>query len=265
MHDVHTSTDNYAERFSGAIGDFFNEVETHAFLNLLGRWPGCSVLDVGGGHARMAVPMVKAGYKVTVTGSSPSCRMRLDRYLLAGAFDFVHCPVSPLPQADRSFDAVVSTRLLAHEENWKLLISEMCRVARHAVIVDFPPFRSVNCAVGPLFKLKRKVEKNTRHFRVFRQFEIVSEVMKHGFECRSTSRQFLFPMALHRLLQSRLFTRTVEGIPRALGATALFGSPMLMLATRVEPASHPATNITQLPTALIDAPQVAAARQILPV
>ena len=43
-----------------------------------------------------------------------------------------------LPFIDRAFDVVISYRLLPHVTNWEQLLSEMCRVAKTSVIVDYP-------------------------------------------------------------------------------------------------------------------------------
>ena len=42
------------------------------------------MLDVGGGHGQLAIPLCRAGYRVTVLGSDASCRRRLEA-LVAGA------------------------------------------------------------------------------------------------------------------------------------------------------------------------------------
>ena len=40
--------------------------------------------------------------------------------------------------SDRSFDVVVSLRVLMHTPDWRQVIAEMCRVADQLVIVDYP-------------------------------------------------------------------------------------------------------------------------------
>ena len=77
--DLESSTDEYAQRFAGPVGDYFLEVQTEAVRKLMPSPVGCSVLDVGGGHAQLAGPLVEAGYDVTILASDESCRDRLDR------------------------------------------------------------------------------------------------------------------------------------------------------------------------------------------
>jgi 2-polyprenyl-3-methyl-5-hydroxy-6-metoxy-1,4-benzoquinol methylase len=60
--DVETSSEGYARRFSGEVGKYFLEVQTQITLELLKPWPRARVLDVGGGHGQLALPLVNAGY-----------------------------------------------------------------------------------------------------------------------------------------------------------------------------------------------------------
>ncbi len=68
--DVSSSSDDYARRFAGAVGQWFLDIQTGITLDLLRELPpAASVLDVGGGHAQVAPPLIAAGYDVTVIGS----------------------------------------------------------------------------------------------------------------------------------------------------------------------------------------------------
>src|SRR5262249_18315559 len=81
--DVETSSDAYARRFAGSVGRFFLDVQARTTLELLRPFPGASVLDVGGGHGQLALPLADAGYAVTVYGSREVCGDRV-RDLVAG-------------------------------------------------------------------------------------------------------------------------------------------------------------------------------------
>ena len=234
--DVESSTDAYASRFAGEAGELLLGRQTELVLELLAPWPGARVLDVGGGHAQVAGPLAGAGYRVTVTGSEEVCRARLDRLLPAGAFEFRRCDLLDLPFPDRSFDAVVALRLLAHMERWRHLLAELCRVARHAVVVDYPDRRSFNLLSGPLFRLKRALEGNTtRPFRCFGPREVIAEGARHGFGGAVVRRQFFLPIVIHRALGSAGASRAAEGASRRLGLTAAFGSPVVLRLTPSEP------------------------------
>jgi len=232
--DIETSSEGYASRFSGDVGRFFLEVQNAAVLDLLSPWPGARVLDVGGGHAQLAPVLVERGFRVTVAGSDEVCRERLDRALPPGSFEFRTCDLLQLPYTDRSFDVVVSLRLLAHVERWRELISELCRVAARAVILDFSDSRSFNQLYGPLFSWKKAVEGNTRTFHIFKPGEVAAEAARHGFGRPAERRQFFLPMVVHRAIKSGRFSRMSERASSALGLTGWLGSPIVLCIQREE-------------------------------
>jgi SAM-dependent methyltransferase len=232
--DVETSSEGYASRFSGEVGRYFLEIQSAAVFDLLAPWPGARVLDVGGGHAQLAPALVERGFRVTVVGSDEVCRERLDRALPPGSFEFRACDLLALPYPDRSFDIVVSLRLLAHVERWRELVAELCRVASHAVILDFSDSRSFNQLYGPLFPWKRAVEGNTRTFHIFKPGEVAAEAARHGFGCPAERRQFFLPMVVHRTLKSGRFSRLSERVSSALGLTRWLGSPIVLRMEREE-------------------------------
>lgn len=236
--DVETSSEEYAGRFTGPVGKLFLDIQRQAVLRLLAPWPGARVLDVGGGHAQLAPPLVESGYRVTVAGSDEACRERLDRALPAGAFEFQACDLLELPFPDRSFDIVLAFRLLAHVERWRELVAELSRVADRAVIVDFSDARSFNALYGPLFAWKKKIEGNTRTFITFRPGEVRAELARSGFGRPVEIRQFFFPMVVHRAvgkaLGSALPSRALEAVSSGLGLTRALGSPVILRVEREE-------------------------------
>jgi 2-polyprenyl-3-methyl-5-hydroxy-6-metoxy-1,4-benzoquinol methylase len=228
--DIETASDEYAGRFSGAVGEYFLERQSGIILGLLRPRPGAMVLDVGGGHAQTAVPLHAAGFGVTVTGSSAACLRRLERFMEPGAYRFCQCPLLPLPFADRSFDVVIAIRLLAHAPQWRLQVAELCRVARSTVIVDYPDLRSVNALSERFFGMKKRIEKNTRPFQCFRRGDVLREFRAHGFVAPARRPEFFIPMAVHRALGRARLSRALEAACRGLGLTRLFGSPVLLRA-----------------------------------
>jgi len=230
--DIETSSDEYASRFSGPVGDYLLKVQEEITLSLLEPWQGCQVLDVGGGHGQLAVPLVREGFRVTVAASDAVCRARLDRALPPGSFRFEVCDLLAMPFEDRSFDVVLAFRLLPHEENWAAQISEMCRVAKHAVIVDYPDIRSFNLLYKSLFALKKGFERNTREFITFRRRDVVGEFRGSGFTAITSKPQFFAPMVVHRFLKRVPLSRSIERISSTLGLTRFFGSPVIVRARR---------------------------------
>ncbi len=230
--DIETASEDYARRFSGTEGEFFLAVQTRIILELLRPWPEATILDVGGGHGQIALPLVQKGYRVTVVGSSLSARKRLDSLLPPDSFKFRNCNLLDLPFEAKSFDIVMSFRLLPHMDEWQELIGEMCRVADKAVIVDYPDIRSFNFFSEFLFKAKKAVEGNTRPFRCFNRPEVLAPFIKNRFNKPLFCPEFFCPMAIHRAIKSRGFSRAVESVSRFLGLTHLWGSPIILRVIR---------------------------------
>ena len=211
----------YARRFAGPVGQWFVDHQAHLTLECLaGLPPGATVLDVGGGHAQVAPPLVEAGYRVTVVGSDPSCGERLAPLTAAGRCRFEVADLQALPYDDRSFDAVTCYRLVAHSIDWRRLIGELCRVAREpgaswiippGAASTSPPARSsrssTRSSVGPHAR-----SPSTAGGEIARAFQGA------GFTVTAVRPQFLLPMALYRLAGSRVLARAAEGVARVAGA-----------------------------------------------
>jgi SAM-dependent methyltransferase len=234
--DIETASEGYARRFSGKVGEYFLETQTNILRKLLSPWPKATILDVGGGHGQTAVPLVQKGHPVTVAGSGSLDSMRLATLLPREAFRFETCDLLHLPFEDRSFDIVLSFRLLPHIEEWPELIAELCRVADKAVIVDYPDIRSFNYFSESLFKAKKAVEGNTRPFRCFSRSEILEPFTRNHFGAPQFQPEFFIPMAIHRALKRRGFSGAAEALSRTLGLTSLWGSPIILRVLRQDPA-----------------------------
>ncbi len=189
--------------------------------------PERSILDVGGGHGQLAVPLCREGHQVTVLGSAAECARRLRPALETGRCRFLVGNVIGLPFADRSFDLAISFRLLTHCRQWPVLIAELCRVARQAVIVDYPTSQSVNRLAPALFAAKKKVEVNTRLWRLFTHAEVRRAFGEQGFTEGRLKKQFFLPMVVHRMLKCRPLSAGLEAVSRAAGLTRLAGSPVI--------------------------------------
>jgi ubiquinone/menaquinone biosynthesis C-methylase UbiE len=232
--DVESSSDHYALRFRGEVGQWFLAVQNRITLDALTGLPvGAKVLDVGGGHAQVAPALIEAGYKVTVVGSHESCGKRLRPWTSDGRCTFDVADLQRMPYPDASFDAVVCYRLLAHSINWTKLIGELCRVAADRVIVDYPARRSVNIVSRRLFDMKRSIEGvTTRRFSLYGREEIARAFATAGFRVTQERPQFLLPMVLYRLAGSARLARAAEWPGQRLGLTRLLGSPVIVRADR---------------------------------
>jgi 2-polyprenyl-3-methyl-5-hydroxy-6-metoxy-1,4-benzoquinol methylase len=230
--DIETSSENYARRFSGKIGEYFLDIQTRITLDQLQPYPNASILDVGGGHAQIAVPLVNAGFNVTIAGSDDICKERLARFLNKNSFNYITCNLLALPYENKSFDIVTCFRLLTHEDNWPVQISELCRVAKYSVIIDYPDIRSFNIFYKILFKMKKKFEGNTRTFRSFSRKELIGEFEKNGFKSPVFKAEFFLPMVIHRALKNVRLLGMLENFFYFIGLTKYFGSPVILRVER---------------------------------
>lgn len=226
--DIATSSDDYAARFAGPTGAWMLRIQETIVRDLLQSLEVTTVLDVGGGHGQLALPLCQAGFPVTVLASAESCRRRITPLVDSGQCRFVVGNLIELPFGDRSFDVALCFRLVTHCERWPELIRELCRVARRAVIIDYPTSQSLNRLAPQLFAAKKKLEGNTRTFRLFRHAELVSEFGKHDFRAGRRIGQFFLPMVLHRMLQCRPLSAALEAAGRGMGLSRRWGSPVIL-------------------------------------
>ena len=228
--DIETASEAYARRFAGAAGRYLLGEQEAAVRGLLADFKGGTVLDVGGGHAQLTALLRSVAGGVLVFGSDPRGLERVRR-------DFPDCNTATgdllaLPFARESFDLVVAVRLLPHVRDWVRLTSELCRVARSTVVVDYPRTTGLNGLTPLLFPLKKRLEGDTRHYRNFRDAEIDEVLRACGFEPRERRAQFLLPMVAHRRVNGFVALRGVERAAKWLGLTQAFGSPVVIRADR---------------------------------
>ena len=238
--DIETSSAGYRSRFAGAAGSWLLSVQSRIFIEQLSQiWvdrdQSISLLDVGGGHGQIVQAIKDHALlprcQVTVLGSSIECREQLAPDLEAGRCRFAVGDLLQLPYPDKSFDVVTSFRLIPHCEQWPQLIQELCRVARQAVIVDYPTHLSVNCLSPILFQVKKLIETNTRTFTMFSHREIGAAFAQAQFTVRERSGQFFLPMVVHRMLKSPGMSALLEAPFGILNVTKFLGSPVIVRAT----------------------------------
>jgi len=242
--DIETSTDDYAQRFSGPIGTWFLDVQWKNLCTLLRDCPGRNVLELGGGHAQLTGALLDCDYHTTVMGSDPACAHRLRPFLDHQRCSFQTGDLMNLPYADQSFDTVIALRLMAHIDDWPRLVAEACRVARYALILDYPSLVSVNRVEKLLFGVKKAIEKNTRWYKCYTTKMITEAGRSSGFEYSDRRRQFFMPMVVHRTLKRPKLSSTVESVCRQIGLTRTLGSPVMLKLSRRQTPQAPIGSIT---------------------
>lgn len=232
--DIETSSADYASRFSGPVGAWFLRVQEQATLRMLRPFTGGTILDVGGGHGQTAAALIQQGYRLTVLGSADSCQERVRDHVAAGRCAFKVGNILDLPYPDRSFDVVLSYRLLPHVTRWEEFLAELARVAKQAIILDYPEVRSINYITPLLFSFKKKLEGNTRTYTCFRRSQLLRVFDRYGFVKTDSYAEFFLPMVLHRKLEAPGLSDAMEKACRLLGLTGLFGSPVILKLSRME-------------------------------
>jgi len=228
--DIETSSDSYAQRFSGAAGYYLLSIQQATIADALSAPFGSTVLDVGGGHGQLVPDLLKSGHDVTLTGSSNDCYKRVRESKGGEDIKLVTSDLLNLPFPDNSFDLVISVRLISHIEDWPRLLSEFCRVARTAIVIDYPSTLGINAFTPLLFKVKRGIEKNTRNYRSFSRKELSMELNRNDFCVAGVYPQFVLPMVVHRAMKGAGWLRSVEKFCATIGITRIFGSPVILRA-----------------------------------
>jgi ubiquinone/menaquinone biosynthesis C-methylase UbiE len=231
--DIETTSAGYAHRFSGRIGAWFLEVQATQCLALLAAQDRkLRILEVGGGHGQLTPYLLAQGHTVVIHGSALECHERLrDTYPQA---DRVVSSLWQLPFPDRTFDAVIAVRVLAHVENWQALLAEMARCTSEALVVEFPSPSKLTQWFPWLFNAKKRIEGNTRPYFSYDSPDVRSTLSSLGLSEHTESREFVMPMVVHRTLRLPWLSQSLESAMSRIGLTRRFGSPVFLAARRTK-------------------------------
>jgi SAM-dependent methyltransferase len=223
-----------ARRFGGPIGDLVAAGQADVLASMLGPVSGRRILDVGTGTGRGALLLAAAGAKVTgIDASEQMLAIARSRAQEAHAdIDFRVGDAHEIEFAAGSFDIAVSLRVLMHTPEWRRCIGELCRVASHAVVLDYPATASTALLQALWRRLLYRVGLSAEPYRVFTDGQIRRELAAHGFRVTSLHRQFVLPIALHKAVGSRAFTEAAERWLAGVGLRRLLGSPVTVYARR---------------------------------
>ena len=224
-----------SRRFSGPIGEMIAKSQARVLANMVGRIKDREMLDVGTGTGRAALILALGGAKVTAVDASEEmlaiARQRAAEQLMT-TIKFQRGDAHNLAFADRSFDCVVSFRVLMHTPQWQRCVSELCRVAERLVIVDYPSATSVALFESLARRAMHAAGIKTEPYRVFTHRAITEAFDHNGFRIRSVHRQFVLPIAFHKAIGSRRFTGWSEHLLDHAGLLKPFGSPVTLVAER---------------------------------
>jgi len=221
-------------RFSGPIGQLIASSQEAVIARFLEPIGGRTVLDVGTGTGRAAIALARRG--AVVTGVDASQEMLAVARTRAAdqhaEVSFVHGDAHGLAFDDQSFDAVVCLRVLMHTPDWRQSLGELCRVARHRVVFDYPALSSAAAIESLTRGIAAAAGSNVEAYRVFSDRAVTAVLAARGFRVADRHRQFVLPIALHKRMGSAALTTRVEGALGRLGLRALLGSPVTVVAER---------------------------------
>ena len=245
--DAHYSYSMYADpqmaqtfderRFGGPIGDLVARTQARVLANMVGRIQEREILDVGTGTGRVALLLAHGAARVTAIDASEEmlaiARRRAEAEYVKVRFERGDAHALDFP--DRGFDVVVSFRLLMHAPDWRRCLAEMCRVSDRLVIIDYPSSTSAAAIESGLRRVAGSLGMRTESYRVFSRATIAAAFDENGYRIRSMHRQFVLPIAFHKLIGSRRFTLWIENILDRVGLLKPFGSPVTLVAERCAP------------------------------
>ena len=227
-----------AARFSGPIGRLLADTQEQVIADFLSPVTGTTVLDVGTGTGRAAIALARRG--ATVTGIDASAEMLAvarRRATEAGAtVTFLQGDAHGLSVPDRAFDAVICLRVLMHTPDWRRSLGELCRVARHRVVLDYPARSSAALVQSVARRIAHAFGAEVEAYRVFGRREVADALTANGFRIVRTHKQFVLPIALHKRLGSAAATGRIEAALERAGLRGLFASPVTLVAERVSTA-----------------------------
>jgi 2-polyprenyl-3-methyl-5-hydroxy-6-metoxy-1,4-benzoquinol methylase len=223
-------------RFSGPIGRLLADTQEQVIADFLAPLEGATVLDVGTGTGRAAIALARRGAMATgIDASAEMLAVARRRAVESGAnVTFIQGDAHGLNVADRSFDAVVCLRVLMHTPDWRQSLAELCRAAKSRVVIDYPALSSAAAVQAATRRIAHVLGKRVEAYRVFSHRAVRAAFEANGFRLVATHKQFVLPIALHKTLASVAATERIEGALASVGLRRAFGSPVTLVAHRIE-------------------------------
>jgi 2-polyprenyl-3-methyl-5-hydroxy-6-metoxy-1,4-benzoquinol methylase len=221
-------------RFGGPIGQLLAESQERVLLDFVGPLEGRTVLDVGTGTGRAALALALHGGTVTgVDASTAMLRVARQRADTRGlGVMFAPGDAHALPFESGAFDITVCLRVLMHTPDWARCVAELCRVARHRVVLDYPALLSAAALQSGARRVAAALGAGVEAYRVLAAHAVRRELARHGFRVVAVHRQFVLPIALHKRFGSRAATERIEAGLARTGLLRLLGSPVTVMAER---------------------------------
>ena len=193
------------------------------------------VLDVGAGTGKLSIPLSLQYENVLALDFSPEMiKVAIINAKKRGIeLKTIVCDSQRLCFNDKTFDCVVSSRMLMHLTDWRKGIAELCRVSKTVVILDFPPLLSFGSFDSLLKQFIQLFISHTQTCKTFLVDSIVEEFQKNHFKVVLKKRQFFLPYSFHRRLNQPRLSVIIEKFFDTIGFIKLMGSPVIVKAIRI--------------------------------
>jgi SAM-dependent methyltransferase len=223
-----------ALRFSGPIGRLIAEAQEQVIASFLSPVAGRTILDVGTGTGRAALALAARGATVTGVDASAEMLAVAERHAKDAGLSvtFTRGDAHGLGFPSQSFDAVICLRVLMHTPDWRTSLGELCRVARTRVVFDYPALASAAAIQAITRHVAHAFGARVEAYRVFSDRAVRSTLSAHGFRVVEAHRQFVLPIAFHKMVNSATATGRIEAGFARTGLTRLLGSPVTLVAER---------------------------------
>jgi len=202
------------DRNRTAYFDYYTERDLSVLLKHLPK--KCSVLDVGGGYGRLALPLAKKGFSVTVLDPLKELLEIAEERKLKT----VKGVIEKIPFKNNSFDAVIAMRdVLNYSKNYRKGFSELVRVCRRGGIIV------VSCgSICSTPDFKRKIGRHDTgegfsmmHFSTDNLLRLFRKAQLKVLEITGDS--IILPLLkknAYRLLKDRRTKEEIENVDRSL-------------------------------------------------
>ena len=220
------------DRFGGPIGELIKNNQEQLVFRTLPDVQNWKVIDVGAGTGRITLPFLSRGADVTACDASAEMLEVLKQKANHPALHVFVADAHQLQFPDHAFNCAISFRMLLHVVDWRKALSELCRVSKEWLVIDFPPRHGFLLFAPMLHAFKRSFSKNHQSYRILSICEVRRELNKNGFEVFGMDPGFFLPLSIHRFVERPGFTTKIEKFFKSIRLARVAGSPITLFARR---------------------------------